>query len=147
LREPEWGFDFPGREQKPGFLRGLLARPFLREYFPEFEIYVWIDADAWLQDWYAVELFCEGACRRRGMAIVPEIDRGSQRQFGGLPVYWTPLAALGGKYCTRPASHVQHNDRPTRVELCHLSARAFPAYGIASGVVQLDMSQWVSTLA
>jgi hypothetical protein len=86
--EPEWEFDFPARDTKPAFLRGLLARPFLRRYFPDFEVYFWMDADAWLQDWLAVELFCHGAGRRRGMAIVPEIDRGSARQYGGLPAYW-----------------------------------------------------------
>jgi hypothetical protein len=88
VMEPEWEFDFPARETKPAFLRGLLARPFLRRYFPGFELYFWLDADAWVQDWAAVELFCEGASRRRGMAIVPEIDRGSARQYGGLPAYW-----------------------------------------------------------
>jgi hypothetical protein len=92
LVEPEWDFDFPGRETKPAFLRGLLARPFLRRYFPGFDVYLWLDADAWVQDWTAVDLFCEGACRRRGMALVPEIDRGSARQYGGLPAYWKLVA-------------------------------------------------------
>jgi hypothetical protein len=86
--EPEWEFDFSGRESKPAFLRGLLARPFLRKYFPDFDVYFWLDADAWVQDWTAVDLFCQGAIRRRGMALVPEIDRGSVRQYGGLPEYW-----------------------------------------------------------
>jgi hypothetical protein len=88
LVEPAWEFNFPGRDVKPAFLRGLLMRPFLRKYFPDFEVYCWIDADAWVQDWTAMELFYEGAMRRRGMALVPEIDRGSARQFGGLPEYW-----------------------------------------------------------
>ncbi len=100
--EPEWEFDFPQRETKPAFLRGLLARPFLRRYFPDFDVYFWLDADAWVQDWTAVELFYEGANRRRGMAIVPEIDRGSVRQYGGLPDYWKVVAgwyaaAFGGE--------------------------------------------------
>jgi hypothetical protein len=88
VAEPEWEFDFPSRDSKPAFLRGLLARPFLRRYFPGFDVYFWLDADAWVQDWTAVELFCDGALRRRGMALVPEIDRGSARQYGGLPEYW-----------------------------------------------------------
>jgi hypothetical protein len=88
LREPDWEFDFPGREQTPKYICGVLARPFLRKYFPGFETYLWIDGDAWVQDWCAVQLLCEGAIRRRGLAIVPEIDRASKWQYGGLPEYW-----------------------------------------------------------
>ena len=60
LREVDWEFDFPAREQSPRYLRALHARPFLRQYFPGYETYVWIDADAWLQDWRTIELFVEG---------------------------------------------------------------------------------------
>lgn len=88
VRQPGWEFQFPGQEQTPGYLRGLLARPFLRRYFPGYEVYLWIDADAWVQDWRAIDLLAEGARRRRGLAIVPELDRASQTQFGGLPRYW-----------------------------------------------------------
>ena len=88
IETPNWDFDFPDRESRPLFLRGLLARPFLRRYFPGFEIYLWIDADAWVQRWEAIEWFELGARLRRGLAIVPEVDRSSLRQFGGLPDYW-----------------------------------------------------------
>jgi hypothetical protein len=85
---PDWEFDFPERDSKPGFLRGLLARPFLRKYFPGYDVYLWIDADAWVQNWYAVELLVRAAYLRTGLAIVPEVDRCSLRQYGGLPAYW-----------------------------------------------------------
>jgi hypothetical protein len=123
--EPEWEFDFIGREDKPAFLRGLLARPFLRRYFPGYEIYFWLDADAWVQDWTAVELFCAGARRRQGMALVPEIDRGSARQYGGLPEYWKLAAgwygaafddAIAEKLCSFPMLNAGvfalHHDAP-----------------------------------
>ena len=45
VREPDWDFAFPGREQAPTYLKGLLARPHLRRYFPEFGVYLWLDAD------------------------------------------------------------------------------------------------------
>jgi hypothetical protein len=91
IRQPDWEFPFPGREHAPGYLRGLLCRPFLRKYFPGYDVYSWIDADAWVQDWKAVELFLQGALLRQGLAIVPEIDRGSQMQYGGLPPYWNQV--------------------------------------------------------
>jgi len=88
IRRPDWEYSFPGRERVPSYLRGLLARPFLRRYFPGNDVYLWIDADAWVQDWRAVELLQNGACRGPGLAIIPEVDRGSMTQYGGLPRYW-----------------------------------------------------------
>jgi len=87
IKQANWEFDFPGRNEAPEYLKGLLARPWLPKYFPGFEIYFWIDADAWVQDWSAVDLFIQGA-EYGGLAIVPEIDRGSQFQYGGLSRYW-----------------------------------------------------------
>ncbi len=87
IKQADWEFNFPLQNEAPEYLKGLLARPFLRQYFPNFDIYLWIDADAWVQDWKAIDLFIQGA-ERRGLAIVPEIDRASQIQYGGLPEYW-----------------------------------------------------------
>jgi hypothetical protein len=85
---PNWDFQFKGREQAPTHLKGLLARPFLPRYFPGFETYLWIDADAWVQDWSAVELLQQGARRRRGLAIIPEMDRGALTLYGRMPMIW-----------------------------------------------------------
>ncbi|GET42080.1 class I SAM-dependent methyltransferase [Microseira wollei] len=87
IKQPDWEFNFPSINEAPTHLKGLLARPFLRKYFPNFDIYLWIDADAWIQDWKAVDLFIQGA-KRRGLAVVPEIDRGSHIQYGSLSGYW-----------------------------------------------------------
>jgi hypothetical protein len=87
IRQPKWEFEFPGRDEAPQHLKGLIARPFLPRYFPDFEIYFWIDADAWVQDWRAVELYLQ-ASALKGLGITPEVDRGSRIQYGGLPKYW-----------------------------------------------------------
>lgn len=87
IRVPNWDVDFPGRSEAPEHLKALVERPFLPRYFPNFDTYVWIDADAWVQDWSTIELFLQGA-ESRGLAIVPELDRGSRLQYGGLPRYW-----------------------------------------------------------
>jgi len=87
IQKPDWDFDFPGRNEAPHYLKGLLARPFLRRYFPDFDIYLWIDADAWVQDWQAVELLVKGA-EKRGLAVVPELDRGYYLAYGKQPWYW-----------------------------------------------------------
>jgi predicted O-methyltransferase YrrM len=70
--EPGWNYDLPDGDRKPKYLKALVSRPFLPEYFPGYEIYIWIDADAWVQDWFAIELLALGA-KGKGFAIVPEL--------------------------------------------------------------------------
>jgi hypothetical protein len=43
-------------------------------------MYVWLDADAWVQDWRAIELYCAAAGRDK-LAITPEIDRSYKRHY------------------------------------------------------------------
>lgn len=71
LVTPAWDFDFPGRNAKPGHFRAMTARPFLPRYFPGYQTYVWIDADAWVQDWSAVDNVVSAAADG-GCAIVEE---------------------------------------------------------------------------
>ena len=92
VMKPDLPFSFPDSERQPEFVKGLMARPWLRDLFPGNDYFLWLDADCWIQDWSAVELFLEGA-RRRGLAIVPEVDRGSKTQYGNLPWFWNFMAA------------------------------------------------------
>jgi lipopolysaccharide biosynthesis glycosyltransferase len=57
----KWDIEVPeykikGRE----WLKSQVSRAFLPEYFPGFKKYLWIDADAWVNDWSAVELYFKG---------------------------------------------------------------------------------------
>ena len=53
---------------------GFLVRPHLREYFPGYDIYVWIDSDIWLQTPDVLHALIDGA-RAKGMAIAHENER------------------------------------------------------------------------
>lgn len=54
--------------------RALTARPFLPELVPGHDLYLWIDADCWVQLGDALGLL--GAVARQGvLAAVPEVDR------------------------------------------------------------------------
>jgi hypothetical protein len=76
--DPGWDIDFPGRARAPAYYKAMTARPYLPKHFPGHAVYLWIDADAWVQDDTVLDIFVSGA--RRGMlAVVPEVDRG----------YWT----------------------------------------------------------
>ena len=64
IKSAEWDIDVPafkvkGRE----WLKSQVSRAFLPKYFPNYEKYLWIDCDAWVNDWNSVELYfkaCEG---------------------------------------------------------------------------------------
>jgi len=62
----EGRWHYPGVEKRyrgQDWLKGRLAKVFLPEYFPGYDIYIWLDADAWVCDWRAIELFIRGAAR------------------------------------------------------------------------------------
>src|SRR5271155_2997545 len=89
LVRPDWDIDFPHREHTPETRKAQLSRPFLRRHFPGYEIYLWIDADAWLQDWRVVEIYLAAAGRDK-LAITPEIDRAYKRHYKRPKVFgWT----------------------------------------------------------
>lgn len=74
IRVVEPGWDLPImrslREQQPQ-LRALTVRPFLPDYFPGFEVYLWIDSDAWVQERFAIDHLIDTA-GRGVMGIVAE---------------------------------------------------------------------------
>jgi hypothetical protein len=55
----------------PPALLSFLARPFLPEYLPGHDLYIWIDSDVWLQDQDVLQSYINGA-RQNGMAITHE---------------------------------------------------------------------------
>jgi len=54
--------------------KSLVSRAFLPKYFPGYEKYIWIDADAWVNSWYAIELYLKG-CENKKLAIATSADR------------------------------------------------------------------------
>lgn len=72
LVTPDWDFVLPGRIVNfPKYFRAMTARPHLPKYFPGYEIYLWLDSDAWVQDWTQIEKTIEIA-RCGDLAIVRE---------------------------------------------------------------------------
>jgi hypothetical protein len=91
LVQPGWDLDFPGRDRTPSTFKAQVARPFLPRHFPDHEMYFWLDADAWLQEWRAVELYCAAAGRDR-LAITLEIDRAYKRHYKRPKLFGMTLA-------------------------------------------------------
>ena len=56
------------------WLKSLVTRAFLPEHFPNYEKYLWIDADAWVNSWETVELYFKG-CENNKLSISTNADR------------------------------------------------------------------------
>jgi lipopolysaccharide biosynthesis glycosyltransferase len=68
---PDWPTPELGRRGLHAAVMGQIARPFLPDYFPGASHYIWIDSDAWIQDWESIELFL-AAADAADIAIVTE---------------------------------------------------------------------------
>ena len=55
IKPADWDIEVPnfkikGRE----WLKSQVSRAFLPKYFPNYKKYLWIDCDAWVNDWHCV---------------------------------------------------------------------------------------------
>jgi lipopolysaccharide biosynthesis glycosyltransferase len=55
-------------------LKGLTARPHLPRYVPGYDLYFWLDADAWVQRWDVIDWHLRAAEGGR-MAVTPGVHR------------------------------------------------------------------------
>ena len=75
IKKAEWDIEVPGFKVKGReWLKSQVSRAFLPRYFPGYKKYLWIDADAWVNSWYAIELFLKG-CDNKKLAIATSADR------------------------------------------------------------------------
>ena len=76
IKSAEWDIDVPafkvkGRE----WLKSQVSRAFLPKYFPNYEKYLWIDCDAWVNNWDSVELYFK-ACENGKLGITQTLGPG-----------------------------------------------------------------------
>ncbi len=57
------------------WLKSQVSRAFLPKYFPNYEKYLWIDCDAWVNDWNTVDLYFK-ACENGKLGITQTIGPG-----------------------------------------------------------------------
>ena len=76
IKKANWDIDVPGYKViKKEWLKSQVSRAFLPNYFPEFKKYLWIDCDAWVNSWSAVELYFK-ACENGKLGITQSIGPG-----------------------------------------------------------------------
>jgi hypothetical protein len=71
---PVSSFKVKGKE----WLKSQVSRAFLPNYFPSFDKYIWIDCDAWVQSWFAIELLSKASDNGK-LGIVSMSDRHNGR--------------------------------------------------------------------
>ena len=75
IKSADWDIEVPQSKVKgKEWLKSQVSRAFLPKYFPNYEKYLWIDADAWVNSWEAVDLFLRG-CENNKLSIATSADR------------------------------------------------------------------------
>ena len=76
IKSAEWDIEVPAIKIKgKEWLKSQVSRAFLPKYFPKYEKYLWIDCDAWVNDWESVELYFK-ACESGKLGITQTLGPG-----------------------------------------------------------------------
>ena len=76
VKKANWDIKVPGYKViGKEWLKSQVSRAFLPNYFPEFEKYLWIDCDAWVNSWDTVQLYFK-ACQNGKLGITQSVGPG-----------------------------------------------------------------------
>ncbi len=76
IKSAEWDIEVSAYKVKgKEWLKSQVSRAFLPKYFPNYEKYLWIDCDAWVNDWKSIELYFR-ACDNGKLGITQTIGPG-----------------------------------------------------------------------
>jgi len=76
IKPAEWDIDVPAfKVIGKQWLKSQVSRAFLPKYFPKYEKYLWVDCDAWINDWSSVELYFR-ACENGKLGITQTLGPG-----------------------------------------------------------------------
>jgi len=136
IKSAEWDIDVPafkvkGRE----WLKSQVSRAFLPKYFPNYEKYLWIDCDAWVNDWNSVELYFK-ACEDGKLGITQTLGPGYKIMS---KVNW-----LFGKVAIIKSQNFKHAIK-SKIGIRKARKLAFaPHINIGVFSLQKDSPGWVS---
>ena len=76
IKKAEWDIEVSSLKVKgKEWLKSQVSRAFLPKYFPNYKKYLWIDCDAWVNDWSSIELYFK-ACDKGKLGITQSIGPG-----------------------------------------------------------------------
>lgn len=80
VKDAQWPCELPSHKiAGKDYLKSCICRPFIPDYFPDYDRYFWMDADTWVQNWRGVEMFLKGA-ENGAIALTAQTDRAYARQ-------------------------------------------------------------------
>ena len=76
IKIAKWDIEVPSyKVSGKEWLKSQVSRAFLPKYFPGYKKYLWIDCDAWVNDWQSVELYFK-ACENGKLGITQTMGPG-----------------------------------------------------------------------
>ena len=76
IKSAEWDIEVPGfKVRGKEWLKSQVSRAFIPNYFPDYKKYLWIDCDAWVQEWSAIDLYFK-ACENGKLGITQTMAPG-----------------------------------------------------------------------
>ena len=76
IKKAEWDIEVSNlKVMGKEWLKSQVSRAFLPKYFPKYDKYLWIDCDAWVNDWKCVDLYFK-ACEKGKLGITQTIGPG-----------------------------------------------------------------------
>ena len=76
IKKAEWDIEVSAiKVRGKEWLKSQVSRAFLPKYFPNYKKYLWIDCDAWVNDWSSVDLYFK-ACNKGKLGITQSIGPG-----------------------------------------------------------------------
>jgi len=136
IKSAEWDIEVPAFKVKgKEWLKSQVSRAFLPKYFPNYEKYLWIDCDAWVNDWDSVELYFK-ACEDGKLGITQTLGPGYKIMS---KVNW-----LFGKIAIIKSQNFKHAVK-SKIGLSKARKLAFaPHINIGVFSLEKNSSGWIS---
>ena len=75
IKKAKWDIEVPDSKiKKREWLKSQVSRAFIPNYFPNYKKYLWIDADAWVNSWFVIDLYFKGSDNNK-LSISTSADR------------------------------------------------------------------------
>ncbi|MDC1279993.1 glycosyl transferase [Pelagibacteraceae bacterium] len=136
IKSAEWDIEVPAFKVKgKEWLKSQVSRAFLPKYFPNYKKYLWIDCDAWVNDWKSVELYFK-ACENGKLGITQTLGPGYK--------IMSKVSWLFGKVAIIKSQNFKHAVK-SKIDLSKARKLAFAPH-INIGVFSLEKNSpgWVS---